>query len=138
MKRHLLLLCTLVLACHRGDPVAMTIDKVVDAAEDRDAGEVMKYISSTYENRADVEQTLRQYFFAYRAIDISLSNLKTRRDDREGWASFRLTFAGIPKEIGGIAEMVPRNAVYQFQVWLVPEGGEWKIATARWEQVSAQ
>ncbi|HUP62983.1 MAG TPA: hypothetical protein VNA69_21500 [Thermoanaerobaculia bacterium] len=136
MKRSLLLV-VLLFACRETDPIAGAVDKVVDAAEDRDASAVMEQVSSTYEGRADIEQTLRQYFFAYRAIEVSITDLQTRSDEKEGWASFRVNFTGVPKEIGGIAEMVPRAAKYQFQVWLVQEGGEWKIADARWEQVPA-
>ncbi|MGZ5433771.1 MAG: hypothetical protein ACXWH7_12670, partial [Thermoanaerobaculia bacterium] len=59
--------CALILlaACAEKDPVLRTIDRVVEAAEDRDAAEIVQSLSSGYEGRAEVERELRRYLFGY-------------------------------------------------------------------------
>jgi hypothetical protein len=68
-----------------------TIDRVVEAAEDRDAAEVVQSLSSTYAERADVELELRRYFFGYEHIDVTVRESSHHTRGRMGNVPRRLT-----------------------------------------------
>jgi hypothetical protein len=134
VRRAILLGLFLLVACKEKDPVVATIDQVTEAAEDRDAEEVMKYVASNYADRAEVQDLLRRYFFAYRTIDVSVQQLESNHSTDSGAATFRVDFLGVPKEIGGLDQIMPRTAVYRFDVDFVVENGQWKISAAEWRQ----
>ncbi|HKR64317.1 MAG TPA: hypothetical protein VJZ00_11350 [Thermoanaerobaculia bacterium] len=143
MRRALLLLLVVVLAaCREKDPVAKTIAEIADAADDRDAGAVLEHLSSHYSDangdRREVEAMLRRYFFAYRAIDVTVQRMETTHSASSGRATFRVLFIGQPKSIGGMDQFLPRTATYDFDVWLELEDGKWKATTAQWREVTAQ
>lgn len=137
MRRACLVPFLLLLACHKEDPIAGAIQQVASAAEDRDAGAVVELLASSYADegggRAEVGNTLRRYFFAYRSLNVSIKDLQTWENGPVGQARFRADFTGVPKEIGGIDQLLPASASYQFEVWLVREGGDWKISAAKWQ-----
>lgn len=128
----------LLAACAQKDPVVHTIDRITEAAEDRDAAEVASLLSSRYTGqnggRSEVERELRRYFFGYRSIDITVRELRTESSATGGSATFRVDFAGLPKQAGGFDQYLPRSATYRFAVDLVPEEGQWKISSAQWER----
>lgn len=136
-------ICLLLLfaACREKDPIARTIGELTDAAEKRDASAVLEHLSPTYSDanggRREVELALRRYFFAYNSIDITVQQLKTTHSASAGQASFRVLFLGSPKSIGGMDQFLPSSASYLFDVWLVKEGGQWKIATAQWREAGS-
>jgi len=134
--RRACLLLVLLLACKKQDPIAGAIQKVADAAEDRDAGAVVEMLAPGYEGRAEVGNELRRYFFAYRSIHVSIKDLQVWDNGPVAQARFRVDFAGVAKEISGIDQLVPSSASYQFEVWLTKEGGDWKISAAKWQPVS--
>lgn len=136
MRRAWLLPFLLVLACQKQDPIAGAIHEVAEAAEDRDASAVVEMLSPSYEGRAEIESTLRRYFFAYRSVNVSIKDLQTWENGPVGQARFRVDFAGVAKEISGIDQLVPSSASYQFEVWLTKEGGDWKISAAKWQPIS--
>ncbi len=129
-------LCALILlsACAEKDPVVRTIDRVVEAAEDRDAAEIVQSLSSGYEGRAEVERELRRYFFGYERIDITVRELQSDNTADSGWATFTVDFTGVPKQAAGLDQFLPRSARYRFAIDLVTESGNWKIAKAQWER----
>ena len=128
-------LCALMLAsCGEKDPVERTITRVVEAAEDRDAAEIMESLASTYAGRAEVEHELRRYLFGYNTIDITVRELEKQSSAQGGWATFRVDFTGVPKQAAGLDQFLPRSATYRFAVDFVVESGEWKIAKAQWER----
>lgn len=137
MRRALVLAFLLLFACRETeDPIARTIEAIAEAAEDRDVGDVMQYVSPSWEgNRAEIEAYLRRYFFAYQSLNVSISNLETQRSGDEGWATFRVRLIGVPKTIGGIDQYLPRTSHYRFEVSLRDEGGSWRVVSARWEEL---
>jgi hypothetical protein len=141
MRRAALALLLLSLACKKGDPIAATINDVAKAAEDRDAAAVVEQLAANYadENggRREVEETLKRYFFGYRSIDVSIRDLQTFHTGPAAQAKFVVVFAGVPKEIGGLDQLLPSSATYRFDVWLVEEGGKWKITQAQWKPEGA-
>lgn len=140
MRRAWLLLFLLALACQKQDPIAVAIHGVAGAADDRDAAAVVSLLAASYADanggRAEVGNTLRRYFFAYRSVNVSIKDLQTWENGPVGQARFRADFAGMPKEISGIDQLLPSSASYQFEVWLVRENGDWKISAAKWQPVS--
>ena len=139
MRRACFVPFLLLLACHREDPIAGAIKKVAAAAEDRDAAAVVAMLAPSYADetggRAEVENMLRRYFFGYRSINVSIKDLQTWENGPVGQARFRVDFAGVAKEIGGIDQLLPSSASYQFEVWLVQDNGAWKISAAKWQPV---
>jgi hypothetical protein len=145
MRRIALLLCLLLSlsSCRKAeDPIAATIRAMEEAAEERDAGGVMEHLSAGYSGanggRGEVERMLRQYFFGYKAFEVTITGLETSHTADEGSARFRAAFVGVPKELGGMDQYLPRAAVYRFQVSLVKEGSDWKVSAAHWEAESSQ
>jgi hypothetical protein len=140
MRRATAIAFLLVLACRKGDPVAATIHDIAKAAEDRDASAVIEQLAANYtdENggRREAEETLRRYFFGYRTINISIRDLQTFQTGPTAQARFVVAFTGVAKEIGGIDQLLPSSATYQFEVWLVQENGDWKITAAQWHPES--
>jgi ketosteroid isomerase-like protein len=134
MRRALLVLLLLTCACEEKDPVKATIESVLAAAEDRDVDGVMAHISATYPGRAEAEQSLRQYFFGYRTIDISIAKLDISKGDTTAGAALLVKFLGVPKQIGGLDQILPASAEYRFDLQLAKEGDAWKIVAAEWEQ----
>ena len=134
MRRAILLSLFLLFACKEKDPVVATLNEVTEAAEDRDAEEVMKYVASSYADRSEVQELLRRYFFAYRTIDVSVQQLESNHSTDSGAATFRVDFLGVPKEIGGLDQVMPRTAVYRFDLDFIVESGQWKISAAEWRQ----
>lgn len=133
MRRWPVLFVLLLFACKEQDPIAGLVDSVAEAAEERDAGAVMRHVAATYSNRAAVENTLRRYFFAYKSFDVTVRDLESTVSGNEAFATFNIDFIGVPREAGGMDQFLPRSATYRFDVTLVEEGGEWKITSARWE-----
>lgn len=130
----LLLAVLLLAACAERDPIAATIGRVVEAAEDRDAAEVLESLSASYEGRAQVEHELRRYLFGYESIDITVRELESDSTAAGGWATFRVDFTGVPKKAGGLDQFLPRSATYRFALDFVAEEGGQKIAKAQWER----
>jgi hypothetical protein len=129
----------LLLACAARDPVTRTVHEVAEAAEDRDAAAVVAFLDASYKDanggRAEAEQSLRRYFFAYRSVDVAVRDLETRRTGSTAAARFRVDFSGVPKTVGGIDQFLPRSASYLFDVFLVEQNGEWKFTSAHWQQI---
>jgi len=134
MRLRLLLAVLLLAACAEKDPVVRTIDRVIDAAEDRDAADVVQSLSSNYQGRAEVERELRRYLFGYEHIDVTVRDLESQSTAGGGWATLRVDFTGVPKKAAGLDQFLPRSATYRFALDFVPESGEWKIAKAQWER----
>jgi len=137
-RRALVLLLLLTAACGaEQDPVARLVAEVEAAAEDRDAAKVMKHVAASYPNRAEVENTLRRYFFGYKSFEIHIRDLESTISGSEAFATFNVDFVGVPKELGGMDQFLPRTATYRFELTLVQEGSDWMVSSARWEAARA-
>ena len=141
MRRAVPLVLLLLLTCKQKDPIADTVRRIAEAAEERDAAAVVENLAANYADanggRRDAEDFLRRYFFGYRSINVSIRNLQVFRNGNLGQARFVADFAGVPKEIGGLDQVLPSSARYRFEVWLAEENGTWKITQAQWQPESA-
>jgi hypothetical protein len=133
--RALAVALVLLFACNREqDPLARLVAQLEEAAEDRDAGAVMEHVDASYADRANVESTLRRYFFGYRVIEVHVRDLQTQISGSQGWCTFRVDFTGIPKNIGGMDQFLPRAATYRFELVCAEEGGRWRVTEAKYEE----
>ena len=126
-------------ACRReSDPVRATLDRVVKAAQARDASAVVENLTKDYRDAegqasADVAAMLRRIFAAYEIVDVRLSDVEIERAPEAARATFRADFSGQPRKLGGLDGFLPSASAYRFDVRLVPEGNRWKVAWASWE-----
>jgi hypothetical protein len=129
----------LAAACgKREDPARETLDRIVKAADARDAAAVARELSDDYRDafgsgRADVESTLRGYFAAYEILDVRLSDVVIERAEGAARARFRAALSGQPRAASGLAGLLPSSSAYRFDVRLVPDGSRWKVEWASWE-----
>jgi hypothetical protein len=144
LLRRSLIVLSLALACRReSDPVRATLDRVVKAAQSRDAGAVVENLTGDYRDAegqasADVAATLRRIFAAYEIIDVRLSDVEIDRAPEAARVTFRADFSGQPRKLGGLDRFFPSASAYRFDVRLVPESNLWKVAWASWEVVGGR
>jgi len=135
VTRGWLLVLLLALSCaEQKDPIAATLDSVAAAAEERDSSAVLGHLAPEFPNRAEVENQLRRYFFGYKTIEVVIRERNVQRSGSTAWATFLVDFIGLPKQVGGFDQYLPRSAHYRFEVTLADQGGEWKITSAKWEE----
>ena len=120
-----------------GDPARETLDRVAEAAGARDAGAVAAELAADYRDaagtgRAEVEQTLRGYFAAYEISRRDAFRRRIERAEGAARARFRADLRRAAKD-RGLAGLLPSSASYRFDLRLVPDGSDWKIAWASWE-----
>lgn len=123
------------------DPVQATIDAVVKAANARDADALMQRVAPDFEaadgtGRNDVEARLKGYFQAYEILHVQVSNVQIERSEAAARVRLRAEMNGQPRSIGGLGGLVPSAAKYDFDLRLVREGKEWKLAFAGWQPVA--
>jgi hypothetical protein len=125
-----------------GDPVREAIDDVVKAAEDRDADDVAKRLAPGFHgadgtDRDAALRTVKQYLGAYRSLDVELSKWESVRQGSSARAKFRIRMTGVPRELGGLGDLVPRSATYDFDVGLAERDGAWQIVDASWNDAAS-
>ena len=136
----LLIGLAMVLACHRsGDPVQDCLDSLTRAASHRDADALFARVTGDFQagdgsSRADAQDLARRYFAAYENLDVTLSDVAIERSENAARVRFRAQLSGRPRKIGGLEGLFPRSSTYDFDVRLVPDGGQWKVAWAQWKE----
>jgi hypothetical protein len=130
-------------ACSSGDPVRGAVDDLVEAAEDRDVDAIGELLAPEFRTAdgADREGTLRtvgQYLAAYRALDLEVEDYEALRQGSSARAKFRVRLVGVPRQLGGFGDLVPKAATYDFDFGLVEKDGEWLLADASWSEASAE
>jgi len=132
-------LVLLAAACGKSsDPVRDCLDGVARAAHNRDSGALFDRVTADFQSgegssRADAESLVRRYFAAYEILDVTISGLSIERSENAARARFRVQLAGQPRKLGGLDGLFPRSSVYDFDLRLVPDGSEWKVAWASWQ-----
>lgn len=125
-------------ACAAKDPVAAALGGIEKGAEKRDADAVLAWVAPDFEgggwSRAEVEQNLKRYLFAYDGLEVTVRDLKVERGAGVAFATFRADLSGTPRAIGGLADLVPRTSSFRFEVRLAPgDGGRWRVYRASWQ-----
>lgn len=130
----------LSLACReKADPVREVLDRMVQAAQARDAPGVVENLAADFRDAAgsdaaEASATLRRYFAAYETVSLRIEDLTIERAPEAARARFRVVFTGRPRKLGGLDRFLPSASTYAFDMRLVPEGGRWKAAWASWEE----
>jgi hypothetical protein len=118
------------------DPVDRLIHDVSNAVEDRDAEAVGARVADDFQGqggttRADVIATVRRYFAAYEKLGVNVFDVQ-RVDEKN--LKFRVDFTGKPRDVGGLAGLLPSAAVYQFEVELTGSGDALKVRRGTWRE----
>jgi hypothetical protein len=115
--------------------VRAVIDSMETAVEARDVGGLMEHISSNYrdgqgQDRAEASRYARGYFVANQSVHLltRIESLKFPSPD-EARVKLQVGMAGRGGEPGASS----LNAdLYDFDLTLIREGGEWKLSYADW------
>jgi hypothetical protein len=132
----------LFLACGRpADPVRSTLDRMVKAANERNAAGVLENVAADFQaadgsTRADDEALLHRLFAAYAVLDVRLEDVRIERSENGARVRMRAVMSGQPQRIGGLSGLLPSSSSYDFDLRLAREGNAWKVAWASWTPVS--
>ena len=120
------------------DPVKALLDEVVEAAQERDADAVAEHLADDLSTgslgKVETTRLLRQYLAAYKALDVSLSNVETLQRAGSAKVKFRARLTGVPQTFGGLGDLVPSSATYDFDITLREAPGGWLISQMSWEE----
>jgi hypothetical protein len=74
----------------------------------------------------------------YESVEVGTAGLQVDRTSPQTTARFRASFAGKPKDIRGLAGMLPDAARFRFELTLAQEAGTLKVAQASWERIDPE
>ena len=116
------------------DPVERLLHDLSSAAEGRDAAAVGKRLAEDFRGeggttKAETVAMVRQYLAAYDRVGVQVFDVRRPQNTR---VAFRVDFTGKPKEIGGLAGLLPSAAVYEFELELAGEGKSLEVVRASW------
>ena len=138
------MLATPLASCSDGEQspeeaVKVMIDTAVDAAEQRDSGELLKLIDEKYldrkgQNKRQIAGLLRAYFFTHKNIHL-FTRIKSIDWLGEEQAAVTLYVAMAGSMIASIEALESiRARIYRFELGLVRhDDGEWRLQHADWE-----
>jgi len=139
----LALLAASVTGCgEKSDPARQTLDRLVAAAKERDAGDFLASLAPDFQaadgsGRADAEAMIRRYFAAYERLDVRISDVSIERASGAARVRFRADLSGKARRIGGLDGILPSTSAYKFDLRLTPgEGGRWLVSWASWENAN--
>ncbi len=124
-------------ACVERDPVEQLLQRVEAAAEDRDADDLGKLLADAFTGSDGTDKTAvvtlaRQYFLAWRALDIEIRDLEINRRGDSARARFRMVATGTPSSFGGMSDLVPRKEVLDMDIGARKTPDGWKLTSATW------
>lgn len=143
----LLLIGSAACGCRRApsDPVQALLERAVAAAEQRDVEALGACLDPSFRggerlDRAAALDEARRWFFTYQSLDLELADVVIERPaEGRARASFRVVMSGRPKEIAGLADVLPRSAVYAFEVELAGGAdGAWRLTHATWRDAEGE
>ena len=147
MKRALasLLICVLVfslISCHAEndqDKIKKIITEIQEAGETKEIKKIMEHISETYIDARGfdydgIKGLLLGYFFRYPKISVYITGLTISVKSDSAAALFQAVLTSGPKT-GSIKDIIPDSlGVWDFDVTLEKESGDWKVTSAKWEE----
>jgi hypothetical protein len=115
--------------------VRAVIESMEAAAEARDVGDLLEHISANYrdaqgQDRAEASRYARGYFFANQSVHLltRIESLEFPAPD-EARVKLQVGMAGRAGEPGTASLTAD---LYDFDLALIREGGEWKVSYADW------
>ena len=126
--------------CSEKDPFEALLADLEEAAEDRDADDVVGHLAEGFTGphgltRMDAAASLRRYFAAYETVSLEVYDVTVGRLGETARLEFRVDFHGRALQIGGLAGFLPPSAMYRFDLQLSEVEGDWRITSADWEEV---
>ena len=114
--------------------VRSVIDSMEVAAEARDVGDLMEHVSTAYRSadgldRAEAGRTVRGYFVVNQSIHL-LTRIESLEFPAPDEARVKLQVGMAGRGGQGAADL--SADLYDFDVVLVREDGEWKVSYADW------
>jgi hypothetical protein len=131
---------SLALACTRkGDPVQEALDRMVKAANARDAAALFENVSPDFQaadgsGRSDTEALVHRIFAAYENLSVTIRDVRSEKGANAARVRFIAEMSGRPLEIGGLQGLLPSSAKYDFDLRLTSDGKTWKVAWASWQR----
>jgi len=129
--------------CHKEteqNKVKKVITDIQTAAEEKDLKKVINNIAKTYNdpqgyNYETIKGLLIGYFLQYPKISAYITNLEISVENTSAKAAFQVVLTSGNKT-GSASDVIPRSlGMYDFTVSLKKESNDWKVASAKWEQV---
>jgi hypothetical protein len=129
--------------CAREDEqakVKKVITAIQAASEEKEVKKVMEHVSKNYfdpqgNNYESIRGLLIGYFFRYPKIAAYISNLDISVEGAAAKAKFEAVLTSGVKT-GSISDVIPESlGVWNFDVTLKKESGEWKVISAQWQEV---
>jgi hypothetical protein len=116
--------------------VRQTIAAIEAGAEDRDVGAVMEHVSSQFRDGygrdgKELSQYVRGYFIANQSIHL-LSRIEQLEFPTQDEARAKVTVGMVGREAAAANAWNLAAEIYDFDVTLMRENGEWKVTHAKW------
>lgn len=73
----------------------------------------------------------------YEKVEVGLADVAVERQTGATTVRFRAVFTGKPRNIGGLAGMLPDAARYRFELTLVGEGTDLRVGRASWQRAES-
>jgi hypothetical protein len=140
------LLLAILTACGGSDTpeaqVRATIEAIEHAAEDRDVGGVTEHVSAQFrdgygQDGKELSQYIRGYFIANQSIHLltRVGNIEFPTQDE---ARAKVTVAMVGREADEANAWNLAAEIYDFDVVLMREDGDWKVTYAKWQRGLSQ
>jgi len=133
------------IGCHKDteqEKVKKIIVGVQTAAEKKDIKKIITRLSKNYKDPQGydydtIKGMLLGYFFRHQKIHVYITNLDITVQDSAARALFQAVLSGGNK-VESVGDILPeRLGMYSFEVSLHKEPDEWKVTSAKWDQVGA-
>ena len=131
------------LGCHKEteqDKVKKVITDIQTAAQEKDVKRIIGNLANTYNdpqgyNHETIKGLLIAYFLQYPTISAYITNLEISIENKSAKAVFQTVLTSGNKT-GSMSDVIPQTlGVYDFDVSLKKESNNWKVTSAKWEQV---
>jgi hypothetical protein len=131
------------IGCHKEndqDKVKKVITDIQTAAEEKDVKKIINNLAKTYKdpqgyNYETIKGLLVGYFFQFPKISVYINNLEISVENTSAQAVFQTVLTSGNKT-GSVADVIPQSlGTYDFNVSLKKESNDWKVTSAKWEQV---
>lgn len=129
----------LALGCaKKGDPVQATLDRMVKAANARDAAALFESVAPDFQaadgsGRPDTEALVHRIFAAYEILNVTIHDIQSEKGENAARVRFTAEMSGQPLKVGGLQGLFPSSAKYDFDLRLTSDGKKWQVAWASWQ-----
>ncbi len=138
-----LIVLFLLTACHKEtaqDRVKNVLTEIQKAAGEKDVKTILGHLSKTYRDPQGydydgIKGLLLYYFFRHQKVSIFIPSLDITVTGSSAKAVFQTVLSGGNK-VASPGDLIPESlGMYDFDVSLAKETGEWKVTSAAWKKV---